>query len=154
MRLWLATLLLMLAAEAAPAAEWRVYDNAAFGYAVEVPPDFEIAEEDAARLVLTDGPRRLEIFGLDLAPLGFEQAVALAMQSSVDEGFAIGAQSVTPRWARWTGVDGARQLAVGVVALCGTALAGYELRYQEADGVAMQAIIDRLQVSLRKTADC
>ena len=146
--------LLMLAASPAAAEEWRQYDNAAFGYAIELPASFAIEEQNEARLVLRDGPRTLEVFGLDLAPLGFEEAVKLAIGSSEDEGFAIVTQTVTPDWAHWSGADGARQVAIAVVPLCGSALAGYELRYQEADGIAMQPVIDRLTSSLARTGTC
>jgi hypothetical protein len=61
--------LLTLAVAPAVAEDWRRYDNAAFGYAIELPVPFEIVEENEARLVLRDGPRTLEVFGLDLAPL-------------------------------------------------------------------------------------
>jgi hypothetical protein len=145
---------LLLVASPVGAAEWRAYDNAAFGYAIDLPPGFGIEMDNGERLVLSDGPKRLEVFGLDLSPLRFEEAVALAMQSSVEEGFALVAQTTTPQQANWSGVEGANQLAVGVVPLCGSNIAGYELRYQEIDGVAMQAVIARLQASLRKTGSC
>ena len=153
MRRVLAALLLMAAAPAG-AEEWRRYDNRAFGYALDVPAAFAVAQEDTAQLVLRDGPRTLEIFGLDIAPLAFEEAVTLAIASSADEGFAVTARTVTPGWARWSGSDGARHVAVAVVPLCGTALAGFELRYQEADGAAMQPVIDRLTSTLTSTRAC
>ncbi|MBL8598507.1 MAG: hypothetical protein JNL14_12280 [Devosia sp.] len=153
MRALLAALLLA-AATPAGAADWRAYDNGLMGYSVDLPASFAIAEESDTRLVLRDGAATLEVFGLELEPLGFEEAVALAMQSSADEGFAITAQAVTPRWARWTAVDGARQLAVALVPLCGTALAGYELKFTEADGAALQPVIERLTASLRRTRSC
>jgi hypothetical protein len=136
------------------AAEWQRYDNALFGYGIDLPASFAIEQQDDARLVLRAGAVTLEVFGLDLAPLGFEEATALAIKSSGDEGFAVIGRAVTARWAQWTGVDGARQLAAALVPLCGTALAGYELRFSEADGVAMQPVIDRLTASLKRTRDC
>ncbi|RYE07210.1 MAG: hypothetical protein EOP22_18710 [Hyphomicrobiales bacterium] len=153
LRAWALTLL--LAASPVAAAEgWRDYDNAAFGYAIELPTAFGIEQADGSRLLLRDGPRTLEVFGLDLAPLDFAQAVMLAMGSSVEEGFAVVAQRVTPQQAHWRAVDGERQLAVALVPLCGSEVAGFELRYQQVDGVQMQAIIARLEASLRRTAVC
>ena len=146
--------LLTLAVAPAVAEDWRRYDNAAFGYAIELPVPFEIVEENEARLVLRDGPRTLEVFGLDLAPLDFEEAVNLAIGSSEDEGYAVTGRAVTSRWAQWMGINGEWQLAAVLVPLCGSALAGYELRFTEADGVAMQPVIDRLTSSLRRTRDC
>lgn len=153
MRTW--TLALLLAVSPVAAAEgWRDYDNAAFGYAIELPIAFGIEQADEARLLLRDGPRTLEVFGLDLAPLDFAQAVTLAMGASVEEGFAVVAQMVTPQQAQWHAVAGERQLAVALVPLCGSAVAGFELRYQQIDGIEMQAIISRLEASLRRTAVC
>lgn len=149
----LAALLVLVGAHAG-AAEWQRYDNALFGYAVELPAHFAVEQEDEARLALRDGAVTLEIFGLDLAPLGFEAATALAIKSSEDEGFVLTGRTLTLDWARWSGVAGARQLAVAIVPLCGTALAGYELRFTQADGRAMQPVIERLTASLTRTRSC
>ncbi len=148
-------LALMLLATPTVAQDWRAYDNSALGYAVDVPMGLGESRETDEGLIIQGPTVTLTIFGLSVAPMDFATAVETAIASSEDEGFAITERSVTPEWARYAAVDGARQQAVGLVALCdGASVAAYELRYMEADGAAMAPVIERLAGTLRVNRPC
>lgn len=146
---------LMLLATPAVAQDWRAYDNSALGYAVDVPVGLgQVAETDEG-LVIQSPTVTLTVFGLVVAPMDFAAAVETAIASSEDEGFVVTERSVTPEWARYAAVDGARRQAVGLVTLCdGASIAAYELRYTEADGAAMAPVIERLASTLRVNRPC
>ena len=146
---------LMLLASPAVAAEWRPYDNPAFGYTVDVPVGLGQEAETEAGLIIQSATVTLTVFGLAVAPMDFATVVETAIASSEDEGFVVTGQSVTPEWARYVAVNGAQRQAVGLVALCdGASLAAYELRYMEADSTAMAAVAERLGGTLRVNRPC
>jgi hypothetical protein len=152
-RLLLAVCLLTLASPAF-AQDWQRYEDPAFGYAVDLPAQFTLAEQSSDHFLLKQGTTEIEVFALDVAPLGFDEAVNLAMRSTTEEGLAIVSRNLAPDWARYTAARGARQLAAGLVALCGKRVAGYELRFMEADGAAVAAVVQRLDASLQRTGTC
>jgi hypothetical protein len=146
---------LLLLATPALAQDWRPYENSAMLFAVDVPVALgQVAETDEG-LIVQSPTVTLTVFGLAVAPMDFATAVETAIASSEDEGYVVAGRSVTPEWARYTATDGARRQAVGLVALCdGASLAAYELRYMEADTVAMAPVIERLSSTLRVSRPC
>ena len=150
-----AALWALLQVTPAAAEQWRPYDNPTLGYTVEVPVGLGQEAETEAGLVIQSPTTTLTVFGLVVTPMDFATAVETAIASSEDVWFAVTARSVTPEWARYTAVNGAQLQAVGLVALCdGASLAAYELRYMEADSVAMAPVIDRLSSTLRVNRPC
>jgi hypothetical protein len=148
-------LALLLLTTLAVAQDWRAYDNSTLGYAVDVPSGLGESRETDEGLIIQSPTVTLTVFGLRVEPMDFATAVETAIASSEDEGFAVTERSVTPEWARYSAVDGARRQAVGLVALCdGASLAAYELRYMEADTAAMAPIIERLSSTLRVNRPC
>jgi hypothetical protein len=146
---------LLLLATPAAAQDWRLYDNVEMGYAVDIPAGLGQVAETVEGLIVQSPTVTLTVFGLDVAPMDFETAVATAIASSEDEGFAITGSTVTHEWARYAATNGATRQAVGLVALCdGTSIAAYELRYMEADSVTLTPVIDQLSETLRVSRPC
>jgi hypothetical protein len=146
-----------LAMMAAPAAagEWRDYKNTYVGYAIDLPVSLGQASETQEGVVIDSPTVTLTVFGLDIYPMDFATAAERAAASSADEGYAVTGRTILPDRARYGAAQGARRLAVGLVELCGGgALAGFELRYMEADTVAMAPVIARLDRSLRNNREC
>ena len=154
MRGVLAALLVVFTAPVLAAGIWRPYENSRLGYALDLPASFTIEVVSDDHLLLKEGTTTLELFGLDTGALSFDDAVALSVRSTVDEGFAMSGQRIAPDWARYEAEQGERRLAVGLIALCGHALAGYELRYMQADGPVLIPVVKQLDGSLRRTGKC
>ncbi|MEO6014467.1 MAG: hypothetical protein ABIQ30_12900 [Devosia sp.] len=148
-------LALLLLTTPAMAQDWRPYENHTMLYAVDVPAGLGQVAETEAGLIIQSPTVTLTVFGLTVAPMDFATAVATSIGSSEDEGFALTERSVTPEWARYLASNGAQKQAVGLVALCdGASIAAYELRYMEADVVAMAPVIERLAGTLRVSRPC
>jgi hypothetical protein len=145
----------LLLATPAAAAEWQIYKNVLVGYAIELPDGLGKRTETDAGVVIESPTMTLTVFGLEIAPMDFATAAETAAASTAGEGYSITGKVTTPERAHYAAVDGARRQAVGLVVLCpGSALAGYELRYMEADIGAMTPVIERLDATLRNIRNC
>lgn len=152
MRRLLALLVLILVAAPALAAGWDRYENARFGYVIDVPPDFtgngESANGDGQGFQNLSRGQGLVVWGghaLD----GFEGEVAAGLELLVQDGWNPGQQTVTPSWASVSAVKGQRIRHLRMIALCGDSFAGYALDYMATDATAMAPLLVRMDRSLQ-----
>src|SRR4051794_4697042 len=107
MRVVVALLLLMVTPVFA--ADWPVYSNARFGYSVEVPPGF-VAQPEAdngdGRAFRTP-TASLTVIGGNIVEGDFEAEVGQRQAYLTDDGWAITYQVTTPRYASYSGKNGA-----------------------------------------------
>jgi hypothetical protein len=154
----LALILLTLFATPALAKGWDHYDNARFGYGVDVPAGFEWGGEsqngDGQSFYRPRGAQGLLVWGGNMQG-DFESEVTTAMDYAVAEnGWNISYQAVTPRWASFSGVKGQRILYQRMVLLCdGTSYAAFRAEYSAADLTDMNPVVEHMVQSLR-SADC
>lgn len=157
MRLLL-TLLLALLTLPALAFGWGHYENARFGYAIDVPPQFEgLGESDngdgqifrwmaRAQLLTVWGGNALE---------GFEAETAAMLSTAADDGWNISYQATTPTWAHFTAERGERRLHQRMIALCGgTQYAAFMLGYAMQEVAEVALVIERLERSLVAMGEC
>lgn len=149
--------LLTLIALAAPALAqgWGSYENARFGYVVDVPPGFvgqgEPANGDGQVFLSADGTQELRVFGGN-ALEGFEQRVVEAMGFARDDGWALSYERTTPSWASFSGTRNGLIVYARAIALCGgEQFASFQLIYPERDLDDMHEVIERLVASLGPT---
>ena len=132
------------------------YDNARFGYGVDIPPGFEGNGEsdngDGQSFQQPGQAQGLTIWGGNL--LGdLENEVASAIRSAEGEAWNITAQTVTPRWADLSAIKGFRVFHQRMVLLCdGQSYAAFRTEYSAADSAEMEPILNTLTRSLR--GDC
>ena len=146
-------ILIALFATPAFAQDWQQYDNARFGYSIDVPPGFSgqgESENGDGQAFAADGkPIDLLVWG-GQALEGFEAEVAQRMAWDEDEAWNITYQATTPRWASWSAIKGFRILYQRMVLLCdGTSYAAFRVEYSVTDSAEMDPVVERLVQSLR-----
>lgn len=147
---------LVLFALPAQAGDWMRYDNARFGYAVAVPPDFlwepEADNGDGRVFRSPRGTQVLRVYGGNVLDPSFEDAVRSAMAGLRDQGWVLSYERVTPSWASYSGRRHGIILYARAIALCaGTQHASYEFEYPERDLRQVEPWIERLNTSLTAT---
>ena len=156
MRAVLALLLFMVVAPAT-AADWGHYDNARFGYGLDIPPGFEAEGEsdNGDGQVFSTPTAKLTVFGGNIVEGDFESAVKQSQMWAGDQGWTITYQVTTPSKASFSGTAGARILYVRLIALCGgSALGAFQIEYSRADLTAFDPIVTRLVRSLAANGAC
>ena len=147
---------LMLLATPAAADDWGHYENARYGYAVDVPPGFaaEGESDNGDGQVFSTPTAQLSVFGGYLIDGGFEEEVILHQQTATDAGWAITYQATTPRWASFSGTKGGRIMYERLIPICGDAVAAFVVTYGKADLDPFNPIVERLVQSLKSASAC
>lgn len=136
---------------------WGHYENARFGFSIDVPPGFAVQGESANG----DGnsfatpTAALRAFAGNIVDGDFETEVGYERDAIADEGFAITFQVTTPQQASFSGKHGARIVYGRLVAICGgQEFMGFVLEYSAADMTKFNPVIDRLTSSLTAPKSC
>lgn len=160
MRKHLIALLALAAIATAPALaqDWGSYGNARFGYELAIPPGFSgYGESDNGDGQVFDRPELAQVlmaWGSMMVEEDFEAEVASRMQNAQDDGWNLAAQTVTPRWASFSGVLGQRMFDTHMIQLCdGASYAVWTAEYSAVNAADMRPVIERLVESFRAT-DC
>lgn len=146
-------LLAALFASPALAQDWERYENARFGFGIDIPSSFagggEQANGEGQRFDDMRG-RGLVVWGGDLA-VPFEAEFADIMDYAVAEnGWNITYQVVTPRWAGFSGVSGSQMVYQRMILLCdGASFAAFRAVYSSLDLTEMDAVTERMAQSMR-----
>lgn len=150
MRLLLA--LLLLFPVTALAAEWDHYENARFGYRIDIPPGFagggEADNGDGQVFTSADGTQILRVYG-GFNTESFVMTIRAGLGFARDAGWTLTYTRVKDDWAVYSGTRGRHILYARAIPLCnGDAYASYELDYPSADKTAMDPVIERLNATL------
>ena len=149
---------LLLCPASAFAADWWSYDDAGFGYAIELPSDFHmsIPSDDANRLSLSPADRSavLQVFGTVLDNGDFVEAANVRVALARDQGWKISYTKSNSRGISFSGTKQGRIVYVRGVALCNGGAAFFQMDYSKADMQRYDAIVMRLVRSLRPTKKC
>lgn len=155
MRQILALLFALIALPAA-AADWQRYDNARFGYSIDVPADFDWGPEadnsDGRTFTSSDGLQSLSVFGGMVTGADFEATVGIGLQIARADGWTLSYERVTPTWASFSASRNGIVRYVRVIAACGgTQLASFYYEYPLAALKAADPIVERLVQSLKSS---
>ena len=150
MRLALVVFLLLIGPAFAQSTER--YDNARFGYSMNVPDGFVgqggSANGDGQAFAVPGLAIALLVWGGSLAD--FEAEVAMRMAQDAGEGWNQTYQAVTPRWASWSSVAGGQILYQRMILLCdGQSYAAFRAEYGLRDRVEMDPVVEQLVASLQ-----
>ena len=149
--------LLALALLISPAAAgWGHYENARFGFAIDVPPGFAVQGEsdNGDGNTFTTPTAELRAFAGNVVAGDFESEVRGEQSAITDEGFVLTYQVTTPQKASFSGKKGARIVYARLVAICGDQFMGFVLEYSAADMAKFNPVIDRLVSSLAGPKNC
>lgn len=147
-------ILFTLLASPAFAQGWDRYDNARFGFGVDVPSGFvgngESDNGDGQSFYDTRGGKGLVVWGGNLT-VPFEAEFADVIDYAVAEnGWNITYQAVTPRWASFSGKQGSQVVYQRMVLLCdGASYAAFRAEYPALAITEMDAVIERMVQSLK-----
>ena len=138
------------------AAEWGSYENARFGYAVDVPPDFAWGEEadngDGRLFTSGDGTQTLRVYGGNVLEADFEASVTAAMRFARTDGWALSYERVTPSWASYSGERNGMIVYTRTISVCeGTQFASFDYVYPKAALKSADAVVNRLVRSFKET---
>jgi hypothetical protein len=150
-------LAMILLATPAAAQQWGEYENARFGYIIDVPPGYagegEADNGDGQIFSNPDGTQVLRVFGGN-ALEGFGARVAEVMAGAREAGWNLSYERVTPDWASFSGTrDGIIVYARAIPLCAGRQFASFELHYPEGDVDEMHAVVERLVDSLEPTGN-
>lgn len=156
MRAFLLAVVLLLISGPAQAQDWGRYENARFGYAIDVPTGFvgegESQSGDGQVFRSETGTASLHVWGGHILDGSFEAAMQAAIDYAGEDGWRLGEQAVTPSWAGYSGTRNGLMLHARVIALCGgSQFAAFALEYPERELRSMDAVADRLTASLAAT---
>lgn len=150
--------LLLLSPASAFAADWWSYDNAGFGYAIELPSEFHLAPPSDAgdRLSLwpADRSATLQVFGTTIANGDFISEANGRVALARDDGWKISYTKSNSRGISFSGTKQGRIVYVRGVALCNGAAAFFQMDYSKTDMQRYDAVVMRLVRSLRSTKKC
>lgn len=150
--------LLLFSPVPAFAADWWSYDNAGFGYAIELPSEFHLAasSDDTDRLSLSPADRSasLQVFGTVVANGDFTSEANGRVALARDQGWKISYSKSNSRGISFSGTKQGRIVYVRGVALCNGAAAFFQMDYSKADMQRYDAVVMRLVRSLRSTKKC
>jgi len=148
-------LLLLMALMIVPAlAQGRDrYDNARFGYFIDLPPGFvaqgESANGDGQSFAMPGKPIELSVWG-GLISSDFEQEVAWRIAQDGADGWNLAYQAVTPSWASWSSIQGDRIAYQRLITFCsGRRYAAFRAEYSMRDRLLMDPIVAQLVGSLK-----
>jgi hypothetical protein len=145
--------LFALLASPAFAQGWEHYDNARFGYGIDIPPNFvgNGLSDNGDGQVFQESrkARALTVWGGQLMG-DFETAVTADMGYARQDAWTIAEQTITPRWASFGAVKGSRMVRQRMILLCdGMSYAAFRAEFSVSDVTNMTPIIERLAQSLK-----
>jgi len=156
MRIAAVVLALLLALPAA-AADWGRYENARYGYGIDVPPGFagQGESDNGDGQVFSTPTAKLTVYGANVVTGDFEDEVRQSQKYITDDGWTLTYQVSTPNKASYSGVLGARVIYVRMIALCASAqFAAFSLEYSKADLAKFDPVVSHLVQSLTGGGNC
>jgi len=147
MRLLIALLFVALTSPAL-AQYWTHYDNARFGYGIDIPPGFEGDGEsdngDGQSFHNLSRAQGLVVWG-GLLTADFETEVQAALAAAGANAWTVTEQTTTPQWAHFSAIKGQRLLHQRMMLLCEAAgYAAFRIEYPVTDTAEMQGVIQGL----------
>jgi len=136
---------------------WGHYENTRFGYAIDIPPNFEggrqSGNEDGQMFRWMARAQLLTVWGGN-APGGFEQETAAMLAKASADGWNISYQATTPTWAHFKAQRGERMLHQRMIALCDGQYAAFLFDFAMQEVANVEPVIERLERSLRGERSC
>lgn len=144
----LVLLFTLIFASPALAQFWGHYENARFGYAVDIPPDFvgngESDDGNGQLFFNLAAEQGLTVWGGDLGG-SFEQEATAAASALGNKGWAITEQSTTADWATLAALRDHRLIYQRMIRLCdGASVAAFRAEFNIRDAGAMEAVLGGL----------
>lgn len=147
-----------LAAAPARAADWWPYDNARFGYSIELPPGFGLTiladHGDGLALAPADKSAKLLVFATHGSGGDFSSEAKTRLVLAKQDGWQVSYSKMTAQGFSFTGVRRDRIVYGRGVALCNGASAFFQMDYAKADMQRYDAVVMRLARSLKATEKC
>ncbi|PZO82155.1 MAG: hypothetical protein DI629_01430 [Mesorhizobium amorphae] len=133
------------------------YENARFGYALELPSGFgpvtEADNGDGGRSLADRGDAELLVWGAGLLASSFARDVAARIKADEAEGWDVSYRRDTRRWASWSGSKDGRIFYNRAIPLCDGAIGVFRLEYDRAAKTGYDATVTELVRNFR-SADC
>ncbi|PZM17318.1 hypothetical protein CPY51_02535 [Rhizobium tubonense] len=149
---------LLVSAGPVSASDWWPYDNARFGYEIELPAEFGLAarpdNNDGLTLAPPDKSARLLVFGTHMFDGNFATEAKIRMSLAKGDGWQISYSKTTSRGMSFSGIRQDRIVYVRGVALCNGGAAFFQMDYPKAAMQRYDAVVMRLVRSLHPTEKC
>lgn len=150
---WLFALVLMLSPAFAEAA-WRHYENARYGFAIDVPGGLILANEsengDGATFASADGAAELLVWGGFLVDTNMAGEAKSRRAGEEEDGWTISYATTKRGWFAYSGTKADRIIYAKAVSSCKDAAAlHFRLEYPKAEKLQYDAMVTRLSKSLK-----
>ncbi len=148
MRIIFSVLALLLFASPALAQYWEHYNNARFGYELDIPPDFvgngESANGDGQMFYNLAAEQGLTVWGGQLMDT-LEAEAGAAVNALGREGWSVTERSSTPQWATLAAMRDHRLIYQRLIALCdGRRFATFRVEFNIRDLSRMDLVMGGL----------
>jgi hypothetical protein len=148
----------MLTASFVFAAGFKTYENARFGYFIEMPSDFKIVSipenGDGLAFESADGVAKLSVWGNYLTQGGFKDESDFRLKSQEDEGWKITYEKRGASWASFSGIKGGHIFYMREIALCDDAMGNFLLEYPADQQRRFGSLVQKLVTTLKAAAHC
>jgi hypothetical protein len=148
------SLVALLTAVAATAAEWTAFEDERFGFRMEIPPGFELSfetEQENGRVFHNDSGDILAVWASLPGNGSFESDVVERLKSDQADSWDISYERMTPDWASYSGTRESEIRYVRAVNLCGRGTAYFIIDYPREAKVRYDSIVTRLVRSMKPT---
>ncbi|MGV1915624.1 hypothetical protein [Rhizobium sp. 22-785-1] len=153
-----ASLIVLVTAVSATAADFNPYGNGRFGYSVDLPDDFKTVftpeNGDGVGLESADGQAKLSVWGNYLAEGGFSKESDLRKKFEIEEGWKFTYEKRGASWASFSGTRGDRIIYMRQIALCNDAMGNFTLEYPAAQQKRYGQVVDRMVKTLKAPKHC
>jgi hypothetical protein len=134
---------------------WGGYEDARFGFSIDIPPGFENVARgvELQTFIAAGGTQVLTVRGGSVLPGSFDDIWRETQSFYRDAGWTLRYAPAPPNWTSFRGVRRDRMLYVKIIPLCGGTrqYAMFALEYAEQDAAALDPVVGHLAASLKAT---
>lgn len=133
---------------------WKHFENARFGFSIDVPAGFiesdPPANSDGATFTSPDASAELRVWGAYLVDTTLRKDAAQRRQWEADAGWKISYAPLKKGWFIYSGTKGQRIVYAKGVSACGGDVALYfRIEYPKPEKIHYDALVTRLSHSLK-----
>jgi hypothetical protein len=157
-RLVLAGMLIFAACGAFAADGWSRYQNARYGYAIDIPPGFspisEADNSDGGTSRGTPGRATLSVWGANLLVESFKSDVNGRIESAKQDGWELSLKKVGAKSATWSGTKDDRILYAHAKPGCDGQASYFQIEYDADAKDALDGPIGRMVKTFKPRGEC
>jgi hypothetical protein len=141
----------------APAQDWHVLNDQAFGYSVPIPSEYELTmrpDVGNSRLYHNARGDLLAVWAGGLEDGSFPEQVRDRRRQDEERGWNVSYERITRDWASYSGTHGDQIRYVRAIRYCGDRTAFFLIDYKQAEKDRYDPIVKHMVRQMKPTLDC